>query len=72
MASLSLNILNNRASTKEIIKTFIVLIPKIKSPKKVADYRAISLCSAAYKVVTKSLYNRFKVILPKGGSLQTI
>lgn len=44
--------------------TFITLIPKTDNPK-VFGYRSISLCNVCYKIVTKLISNRLKVILPK-------
>ena len=48
-----LEILNQRKSVKPWISTNIVLIPKVQSPKLVVHFRAISLCSMAYKIVSK-------------------
>ena len=60
----ALDFLNSRIMVPEINYTHIVLIPKIKSPEKISDYRPISLCNVIYKIISKVLANRLKQILP--------
>ena len=60
-----LDFLNNGYVEPDINFTHIVLIPKIKSPEKISDYRPISLCNVMYKIISKVLANRLKKILPQ-------
>ena len=44
--------------------TYITLIPKVKCPKKVSDFKPIAFCNILYKIISKVLVNRLKKLLP--------
>lgn len=50
---------------KELNRTFITLIPKRDNPESVNRCRPISLCNISYKIISKILINRLKIVLPK-------
>lgn len=37
--------------------TYIALVPEIKAPTKVLDFRSISLCNVLYKIIANVLVN---------------
>lgn len=45
--------------------THLTLIPKVKEVKHATDLRLIALCNVVYKIASKVLANRLKLILPK-------
>ncbi|XP_028754420.1 uncharacterized protein LOC114713907 [Neltuma alba] len=44
-------------------ETNLILIPKVDVPKMVSQFRPISLCNFAYKIIAKVLANRLRVVL---------
>ena len=60
-----LDFLNTGVMLPELNYTHIVLIPKVKSPEKMSDFKPISLCNVIYKIISKMLANRLKLILPQ-------
>ena len=60
----ALAILNEGIIPESINSTFISLIPKVKNPKKVFEFRPISFCNVFYKIIAKVLVNRLKSVLP--------
>jgi hypothetical protein len=59
-----LDILNHNSDPSYLNHTHICLIPKIPNPTMASDFRPISLCNITLKIVTKTIANRLKNILP--------
>lgn len=43
--------------------TAVALIPKVKNPSHVKDYRPITCCTTLYKIITKVLISRIKKVI---------
>ncbi|KAL0288908.1 UNVERIFIED_CONTAM: Retrovirus-related Pol polyprotein from type-2 retrotransposable element R2DM [Sesamum angustifolium] len=48
---------------KQVNATVLTLIPKVRTPHSVSDFRPISCCNVIYKVISKILVGRFREIL---------
>lgn len=53
-----LDFLNNYHLPRVLNFTFIVLIPKVSRPKRITEFRPISLCNVVYKLGSKTIANR--------------
>ena len=55
--------LNSGYMPSGLNETYICLIPKVRCPQKITEFRPISLCNVFYKIVAEVLANRLKEIL---------
>ncbi|GLT45020.1 hypothetical protein SLA2020_188860 [Shorea laevis] len=56
---------DNGYMLREMNRTQIVLVPKIRSPEVITHFRPISLCNFSYKIISKLLANRLKGYLDR-------
>ncbi|XP_057808453.1 uncharacterized protein LOC131022930 [Salvia miltiorrhiza] len=61
---LLLSILNDGDCPRSLNSTFIYLIPKKRKCYIPTDYRPISLCNVVYKLISKVITDRLKLVLP--------
>lgn len=50
---------------EKLNETNVCLIPKCKNPKRMTELRPISLCNVLYKIISKALANRLKLVLDR-------
>lgn len=64
MTELVLQILLTGHFPPNIYHTFIALIPKKNPTISISNFHPISLCNIMYKLISKVIENRLKLILP--------
>ena len=64
VVNVCLQVFNEGKSVKDLNHTLIALIPKVKNPTLTSEFRPISLCNVAYKLISKTVANRLKKVLP--------
>ena len=60
-----LRVLRGEDDPSIINKTCIVLISKVENPEELGQFRPISLCNVIYKIASKVMANRLKIVLPE-------
>lgn len=56
------SIFEDLSKVQAINDTNIALIPKVDHPESLQEFRPISLCNVSYKVVTKIISRRHKMV----------
>jgi hypothetical protein len=65
ITSVVLRVLSGEDDPATINDTFIVLIPKVASLEELGQFRPISLYNVIFKIVSKVVAHRLKVVLPE-------
>ncbi|KAL4339651.1 hypothetical protein GQ457_08G033250 [Hibiscus cannabinus] len=58
------DLLSRKIDMSCVKATVITLIPKVEDPVRMQQLRPISLCTVVYKIVSKTILNRMKPLLP--------
>lgn len=60
----ALSFINGVCSLGELNNTNISLIPKVKNPTRISEFKPISLCNVRYKIISKILASRLQRVIP--------
>lgn len=63
ISRLCIGVLEGKHPIRALNLTNVALIPKVKVPRKMVDFRPISLFNVVYEIITKVLASHLKVIL---------
>lgn len=58
-------VFRTKSIPSEVNKTYLCLIPKVKHPTMITQYRPIGLCNILYKIITKNIVHKIKPLLQK-------
>lgn len=64
LSNMVLAVLRGSALPSSVGEILIMLIPKVSVLESLNQFRPISLCNVVFKVITKVLVNRIKLVLP--------
>ena len=64
VSAMVLSVLRGQAFPEGLKETHLTLIPKIDNPHLASQLRPIGLCNVSYKIVTKTIAQRLKLVLP--------
>lgn len=64
MTHAMIDLFNTGKMLKEITNTILTLIPKVKCPSSITEFRPIACCNVIYKATTKILFSRMRSVLP--------
>lgn len=65
LCNMVFDIFREPSKVRDINETLITLIPKVEQVRNIKHFRPISLCNVSYKVITKLLANRLRLIMGK-------
>lgn len=63
LCNMVFDIFREPSKVRDINETLITLIPKVEQVRNIKHFRPISLCNVSYKVITKLLANRLRLII---------